>query len=184
VSGCAVLVPVKAFGVAKCRLAAVLDGAARASLARTMAERVVDAAGSLPVWVACEDEVVASWALARGGQVVWTGGLDLNGSVAQGLSALQAAGWFTSAVIAHADLPFAAGLERVTWFAGATIVPDRRDEGTNVVHVPLDAGFVPSYGPGSFARHHAQLRALGLAVRVARIPELRWDVDIPADLAI
>ena len=180
----AVLVPVKAFGAAKGRLSGVLDGAARATLARSMAERVLDAAGTLPVWVACDDEDVAAWALARGAQVVWTEGLDLNGAVTMGLSALRAVGGIASVVVAHGDLPMATDLARVTWFRrGATVVPDRHDDGTNVLHVPLDAGFVPSYGPGSFARHVAQLRELGLDVRVARIPDLQWDVDVPEDLA-
>lgn len=181
--GCAVLVPVKAFGAAKGRLAGVLGDRERAALARSMADRVIDAAGRLPVWVACDDEDVAAWALGRGAQVVWTAGLDLNGSVAHGLGVLREDG-IASAVIAHADLPLASDLPRLAWFTGgATVVPDRRDDGTNVLHVPLAAGFVPSYGPGSFSRHVAQLRALGLNVRVARIPDLQWDVDVPEDLA-
>ena len=47
----AVLVPVKAFDRAKLRLAPALDAAARARLARTMAETVLAAAGGLPVAV-------------------------------------------------------------------------------------------------------------------------------------
>jgi 2-phospho-L-lactate guanylyltransferase len=64
-----------------------------------------------------------------------------------------------------------------------TLVPDRRDDGTNVVSVPTDAGFAFSYGPGSFRRHAAEARRLGLPVRVLREPGLGWDVDIPDDLA-
>lgn len=180
----AVLIPVKAFGAAKGRLAGVLDAADRAALARSMAERVLAAAGGLPVWVACDDENVAAWALAAGAQVVWTDGLDLNGSVALGLSTLRSAGGVDAAVIAHGDLPMATNLARVTWFrGGATVVPDRRDDGTNVLCLPLAADFAPSYGPASFARHVAQLRGLGLDVRVARIADLQWDVDVPEDLA-
>jgi 2-phospho-L-lactate guanylyltransferase len=195
----AVLVPVKAFGAAKARLSGALDDASRAALSRSMAERVVAAAGSMPVWVACDDESVAAWAASLGAHVIATHGLDLNGSVARGLATLAAlaaddgGGGVRSAVIAHADLPFAEDLERVCWFGGharhgaaATIVPDRHDDGTNVLHVPLhvplDAPFVPSYGPGSFARHLAQLRRLGLAVHVARLADLQWDVDVPDDL--
>ena len=179
-----VLVPVKAFDAAKGRLAGVLDPAERVALARSMAERVLRAAGSMPVWVACDDERVAAWALAEGAQVVWTQGLGLNASVARGLSTLRDAAVSSSVVVAHGDLPLADDLERVTWFdAGATIVPDRREDGTNVLHVPLTVPFVPAYGPGSFARHVTQLRDLGLAVRVARLADLQWDVDVPEDLA-
>ncbi len=178
------LVPVKAFGAAKGRLSGVLDDAARATLARSMAERVLAAARPLPVWAACDDEGVAAWALAAGAQVVWSEGLDLNGSVALGLSTLQRVDGADRAVIAHGDLPLATDLVRVTWFRhGATVVPDRHDDGTNVLCVPLAASFVPAYGPGSFARHVAQLRGLGLDVRVARLPDLQWDVDVPEDLA-
>jgi 2-phospho-L-lactate guanylyltransferase len=175
--------PVKAFGAAKARLADALDGTARAALARSMAERVADAAERMDVFVACDDEGVASWALARGAHVVWTAGLDLNGSVEAGMQALREAE-VRSVVIAHGDLPFASDLHRVTRFPapGATIVPDRRDDGTNVLHVPLDVGFVPAYGIGSFTRHLRQLRGLQLDVRVARLDDLQWDVDVPADL--
>lgn len=179
----AVLVPIKAFGAAKARLAGVLDDAPRAALARSMAERVLDAAGTMRVWVACDDDDVAAWALARGAQVMWTEDLDLNGAVALGLSALRDSGDAETVVIAHGDLPMAAGLARVTWFRGATVVPDRRNDGTNVLCVPLSVPFVPAYGPGSFARHVAQLRALGVPVRIAHLPELQWDVDVPEDLA-
>jgi 2-phospho-L-lactate guanylyltransferase len=178
-----VLMPVKAFGAAKARLAHALDDAARAALARSMADRVADAAADMPLAVACDDDGVAGWATARGARVVWTEGLDLNGSVQAGMDALRADG-APSVVIAHGDLPYAVDLTRLTAFPlpGATIVPDRRDDGTNVLHVPLDAGFVPAYGVGSFSRHVRQLRALGLDVRIARLDDLRWDVDVPDDL--
>ena len=178
----AVLVPVKAFAAAKARLAASLDAPARAALARSMADQVLDAAAPMTVFVACDDEAVAAWAIARGASVAWTEGLDLNGSVAAGIDAIRSAGSFTSVVVAHGDLPFARSLLWLPEFAGATLVPDRHDDGTNVLCVPLDAGFVPAYGRGSFSRHLQHVRRLGLPVRVARSPELQWDVDVPEDL--
>ncbi len=51
----AVLVPVKAFGQAKLRLAPALSPPERAALAREMATRVVRSAGRLPVAVVCDD---------------------------------------------------------------------------------------------------------------------------------
>ena len=65
---------------------------------------------------------------------------------------------------------------------GVTLVPDRRDDGTNVACVPTRAGFEFSYGPGSFRRHGAEARRLGLPLRVVREPSLGWDVDLPSDL--
>jgi 2-phospho-L-lactate guanylyltransferase len=58
----AVLVPVKAFGQAKVRLASALSGPERAELARKMASRVVASAAGLPVAVVCDDAEVAGWA--------------------------------------------------------------------------------------------------------------------------
>jgi 2-phospho-L-lactate guanylyltransferase len=186
--GTSVLVPVKAFAAAKVRLAPALDAAGRESLARSMATRVVTAATSigLPVAIACDDEGVKEWASSVGASVVWTPGVGLNGAVQQGFAALVAGG-VDEVVIAHGDLPHAAGLERVLdGDAGvATIVPDRHDDGTNVLVLPASAagaGFTFAYGVGSFARHVAEAERIGLAVRVLRLPELQWDVDTPDDL--
>jgi 2-phospho-L-lactate guanylyltransferase len=179
----AVLVPVKAFWQAKARLASVLDEVARASLAREMATTVVRAAGPLPVTVACDDQVVADWAHAVGASVAWTPGLGLNGAVTAGVDALAAQG-FARVVVAHADLPRALDLAPVAVGDGVVAVPDRHDDGTNVLAVPTGAGFVFAYGPGSFRRHQAEATRVGLACTVLRPPDLTWDVDVPADLSM
>ena len=178
----AVLVPVKAFADAKVRLAPALPAPERAALARWMGERVLAAAGGLPVAVACDDDEVAGWAAAQGALVVWAPGRGLNGAVQDGVDHLAGLG-AGRVVVAHADLPLASDLPRVARFDGVTVVPDRRDDGSNVVCVPTGAGFRFAYGPGSFARHLAQAAALDLPRRVLRVPELCWDVDVPADLA-
>jgi 2-phospho-L-lactate guanylyltransferase len=86
-------------------------------------------------------------------------------------------------IVAHGDLPQATGLRRFEDTAAVTLVPDRRDDGTNVLAVPASAAtFTFAYGAGSFARHLAEADRLGLHVTVARIPELQWDVDTPDDL--
>jgi 2-phospho-L-lactate guanylyltransferase len=177
----AVLVPVKAFADAKVRLADVLAPAAREALARTMAEAVLRAAAPLPVTVVCDDEGVAEWARAHGAAVAWTPGQGLNGAVQAGVDGLRDAGT-AQVIVAHADLPFAADVTALAWFAGVTLVPDRRDDGTNVACVPVASGFTFAYGPGSFARHRAEARRLGLPLRILRDPALGWDVDNPVDL--
>jgi 2-phospho-L-lactate guanylyltransferase len=180
----AVLVPVKAFHAAKLRLAPALDAPARAELARVMAGRVVEAGSPLPVSVVCDDEGVAAWAASVGASVIWRPGRGLNGAVADGVSALAAVG-HDFVIVAHGDLPHAVDLAWVAEFDGITLVPDRRDDGTNVVGIParVHATFRFAYGPGSFSRHHAEGERVGLNVRVVREPRLAWDVDIPADLA-
>ena len=177
----AVLVPVKAFRDAKLRLAPALDGPAREQLARMMAERVVRAAAPLPVSVVCDDGEVATWARSVGAEVVPRPGRGLNGAVADGVSRLAGTG-FDRVVVAHGDLPLATRLGWVAGFDGVTVIPDRHDEGTNVICVPAAAGFRFAYGPGSFRRHGAEARRLGLPLRVVREPQLGWDVDLPADL--
>lgn len=175
------LVPVKAFAQAKARLATVLDDGARAALAREMASRVVAAAGALPVTVACDDPEVAAWAEAAGAAVAWTPGLGLNGAVTAGVTLLAEQG-IDRVVVAHADLPHAHDLSVAADGDGVVGVPDRRDDGTNVLAVPSAAGFRFAYGPGSFARHRAEAARLGLPLTVLRPPDLIWDVDVPADL--
>jgi 2-phospho-L-lactate/phosphoenolpyruvate guanylyltransferase len=186
----AVLVPVKAFGKAKARLAPALDEHQRAELARRLASQVVAASGDLPVAVVCDDGAVASWARSVGALVIWEPGRGLNGAVAEGVRRLGEAG-VEQVVVAHADLPFASegalagdtrGLAWLADFPGVTLVPDRRRDGTNVVAVPTYGGFVFSYGPGSFARHVAEADRLGLPRRVVHGSPLGWDLDVPADL--
>ena len=177
----AVAIPVKAFGQAKSRLAAALSDGDRARLAQKMATGVVTAAAPLPVYVVCDDREVANWAEAVGADVIWEPAANLNDAVNAALSRLRSR--HEQLIIAHGDLPMARSLSPVGDFAGVTLVPDRHDEGTNVLSLPTDRGFVVAYGVGSFRRHAATARSLGIAVRVLRTPELTWDVDVPADLA-
>jgi 2-phospho-L-lactate guanylyltransferase len=176
-----VLIPVKAFGAAKARLAPSLDAAGRDALARAMAQGVLAAAGALPVAVVCDDPEVARWAMLHGAMVLPEPGRGLNGAVEAGVERLGAAG-ATEVLVAHADLPFAHDVTQLAGFIGVTLVPDRRDDGTNVVCVPTGGGFRFHYGPGSFHRHRAEAERLGLAYRVVRDPELTWDVDVPEDI--
>ncbi|HVN51240.1 MAG TPA: 2-phospho-L-lactate guanylyltransferase [Acidimicrobiales bacterium] len=177
----AVLVPVKAFAEAKLRLAPALDEHARSDLARSMATTVVQVAAPLPVFVVCDDDEVAAWAAEAGAEVVWRPGHGLNGAVTDGVDLLGSLG-YERVIVAHADLPYAVDLAWVADFDGVTLVPDRHDDGTNVVCVPTGSGFTFSYGPGSFARHRTEAARLGLALRVEREPHLGWDVDLPDDL--
>ncbi|HUQ39026.1 MAG TPA: 2-phospho-L-lactate guanylyltransferase [Acidimicrobiales bacterium] len=176
-----VLVPVKAFADAKVRLAPALDAGARAELARTMAAQVVAAAAPLPVAVVCDDAEVAAWARSLGARVLDEPGRGLNGAVQQAVAQLGAEG-VTQVLVAHADLPLARELAWLTAFDGVTLVPDRHQDGTNVICVPVDAGFRFAYGPGSFARHLAEAERLPVAHRVVHVAQLAWDVDVPADL--
>ncbi len=177
----AVLLPVKSFAEAKLRLAPVLSAAERRALAREMATHVLGAARSLPVAVVCDDVEVAAWAREHHALVVWEPERGLNRAVEAGVERLAAEG-VERVIVAHADLADASDLAWVGDFAGVTLVPDQRDNGTNVIGVLARSGFTFSYGPGSFARHGAEAHRLGLPLRVVREPSLSHDVDLPADL--
>ena len=177
----AVLVPLKAFAGAKARLAPALSPVDRAALVRSMAERVLAAAGALPVAVVCEDDEVAAWARHCGASVVRTPGPGLDAAIDHGVRVLASRG-FTRVVVAHADLPLADDLGPMARSRGVTLVPDRHGDGTNVASVPTGCRFRFSYGPGSCARHAAEARRLGLPLRLADEPRLAWDVDVPSDL--
>lgn len=179
----AVLVPVKSFAASKARLAPALGPSQRAHLARWMATRVVEAARPLPVFVVCDDTSVARWAEELGATVVWEPGRGLDAAVGDGVEHLTAAG-FTRAIVAHADLPWATALAELDRFSGVTIVPDTRDDGTNVACIPTGLGFAFAYGPGSFTRHVREGRRLRLGVRIARRSRLGADIDVPSDLGL
>ncbi len=167
--------------MAKLRLAPALAPEKRELLARAMAAAVLRAARPLPVAVVCDNVAVAEWATEHGARVVWAPGRGLDGAVSDGVKELGGAG-AERVIVAHADLPLATDLGWVARFGGVTLVPDHRDDGTNVACVPATAGFPFAYGPGSFHRHGAAALRLGLALRVVREPRLGRDVDLPSDL--
>jgi 2-phospho-L-lactate/phosphoenolpyruvate guanylyltransferase len=176
-----VLVPVKAFADAKQRLGEVLPAADRERLARAMAARVVASAAPLDVWVVTDDADVAEWALEQGATPLRQERAGLNAAVTDAVAVLAAAG-VDRVIVAHGDLPFATDLAALAEGEGVTVVPDRHDDGSNVLVVPTGVGFRFAYGPGSFARHLLEAERLELAARVVRDAGLGWDVDRPDDL--
>ena len=180
--GTAVLIPVKAFSVAKVRLAAVMAGPERERLARAMAAVVVGAAHPLPVAVVCDDPAVADWAHERGAEVIWSPARGLNAAVTDGVAHLSTMG-FETVVVAHADLPLVTELASIPIPGAVVLAPDRRRDGTNVAAVPAGCGFTFSYGPGSFPRHCLEAARLGLPLAIAERADVAWDVDVPDDLS-
>ena len=156
----AVLVPVKAFDR---RQAPSAPGPERApsgpTLARAMADRVLDAARPLPVAVVCDDNDVADWARGAGrsgrlgtGTRPERGGRGRRRPPAHGRGRAGDRG-------PRRPAPGQSTCPRWASAAGITLVPDRYGNGTNVIALPADAGFQFSYGPGSFARHRAEAGA-------------------------
>jgi 2-phospho-L-lactate/phosphoenolpyruvate guanylyltransferase len=176
-----VLIPIKDFASAKERLAERLDATQRADLARRLAEGVVAAAAPLEVAVVCDDDAVARWASAQGAFVIRAFRPGLNAAIETGLAALKAQGadWVT---IVHGDLPFPQDLANLSVIDGVTIVPDRHDDGTNIMTIPTSTDFSFAYGPGSFAQHREEATRRGLAIQIVRHPELSIDIDSASDL--
>ena len=85
--------------------------------------------------------------------------------------------------MAHADLPLADDLARLAGFAGVTLVPDRRDDGTNVVCVPTGAGFALLLR-ARFVRPPPRRGGPARLPSACCATRLGWDVDVPADLEL
>jgi 2-phospho-L-lactate guanylyltransferase len=181
-----VVIPIRAFAVGKARLSETLDDAPRAELAEAMADRVLAAAGPLPVVVVSSADDVRAWGARHHVTVIDDpGGLDA--AATAGVEWCAGHG-MVRAVVAHADLPRAPAGSLVRFAADdarpiVALVPCHRDDGTPVLSVPVPSRFRFAYGPGSFRAHAANARTAGLAVRVVRDPALGFDVDLPADLA-
>jgi 2-phospho-L-lactate guanylyltransferase len=180
----AVLIPVKAFGDAKGRLAPVLGQAGRERLARWTATQVLAASAGLHPHVVCDDDDVAAWAVAHGAAVIREPTRGLNAAVDSGVAHLASQA-FDHVVVVHGDLPLPASIAAVAAGCRAdtvTLVPDRHRDGTNLLAFPLTSTFRVAYGPGSFARHVARAGDAGLAVHVVDDTDLALDLDRPDDL--
>jgi 2-phospho-L-lactate guanylyltransferase len=179
-----VVVPLRSFARGKARLAPALDDDARRALTRTMADRVVAAAGDRPTVIVSSAADVVDWARALGlAQIDDPGTLD--GAARAGRDWVRARN-LARVVVMHADLPLASTLDGVADDAGAPIavlVPDHHDDGNPVLAIPSAADFAFAYGPGSCARHIAEAQRCGLHVRLVRDRALGFDVDDAADLA-
>jgi 2-phospho-L-lactate guanylyltransferase (CobY/MobA/RfbA family) len=161
------VIPVKSFTLAKGRLADTLTASQRSALAQSCAETVVYAALSLPTYVVCSDDVVASWAKALGAHIVdcQTPGLDI--AVATGRSAAEADG---------AD-------HHIAREGKVTLVPDRHRDGTNVLSFPINNSFTTAYGPGSCDNHIRLAIDAGLEYEIIEDNDLALDLDTADDLS-
>jgi 2-phospho-L-lactate guanylyltransferase len=179
-----VVVPLRSFALGKARLADVLDDDARRALTRTMAERVVGAAGDRPVVVVSSAPDVIAWADALGVAHIDDPG-TLDGAASAGREWVRAQK-LARVVVMHADLPRASTLDGIADDGDgpiAVLVPDHHDDGNPVLAIPCGVDFDFAYGPGSCARHASEAERCGLEVRVVRDPDLGFDVDDAADVA-
>ena len=86
----------------------------------------------------------------------------------------------------HGDLPFATSLDEVAGDGAAPIavlVPDHRDDGTPVCALPVDGAVRVRLRRGFVRAARAEVRRIGLELRIVRDDALGFDVDLPEDLA-
>ena len=181
-----VVVPVKRLAVAKSRLAGYGDPTRR-RLALAFAEDVVAAAVACRVvervLVVTDDEQAAAALAALGAEVAPDDPDDgLNPALSHGADLLRAAQPQLGVVTLSSDLP-ALRPDDLTAVLSAVppgqraFVADEGGRGTTLLAASAPSPLLPSYGPGSCARHLASG-----AGRLPGTPRLRRDVDTPQDL--
>ncbi len=182
-SSAALVVPLKSFANAKGRLASILDPEQRERLSRACAERVVGAAGDVRVVIVSDQGTdVSEWADVRGLTCITQTSPGLNGAARDGVVWARENG-FTIAVIAHSDIPLADNVAQFIDDNAVVIVPDSKNDGTNVLVLPTAADFTFHYGPGSFKQHVDEAIRRGFAPRIALSDEWSHDLDNPDDLS-
>lgn len=185
------LLPVKAPAHAKQRLSGLLTPAQRERLARLMYEDMLQtlcaARGLDRVVVVTSDQIAADHARHAGAMVFeereqrgHSHSADAAARRAMTLGAL-------TVLLAPIDVPLATAAEIEELAAkarrGLIIVPSSDGAGTNaLLRTPPDV-IESRFGPGSFAAHWDQARALGVPAEVARPAGLMFDIDTPEDVA-
>ncbi|UCG72515.1 MAG: 2-phospho-L-lactate guanylyltransferase [Chromatiales bacterium] len=183
------LVPVKAFALAKGRLAPVLNADERAGLAEAMLRDVIAAvtgAGAVDRLILLggddarrvADDLGLSW-------VDDNGDPELNRVLDRAADALATQRVQTLLVL-PGDLPTLQSPDVAALLAchrnGLTISPARSDGGTNALVVSPPGAMAFGFGPGSARRHLAHALTAGLPAQNLALEAFARDIDRPADL--
>ncbi|HUD30546.1 MAG TPA: 2-phospho-L-lactate guanylyltransferase [Novosphingobium sp.] len=182
------LVPIKARGSGKTRLAAVLSPAEREGLVEAMLAHVVGVASSATTRTLVVGP--ARSGVAANLERIEDAGGGLNAALGDALAVVaKRADAPARLIVLPADLPCLAAseLERLAQLPPATvgIAPDRHGRGTNALSLPLPeaAGWCFRFGTDSAARHREQAQILGLNAVTITGAGLEKDIDEPGDLA-
>jgi 2-phospho-L-lactate guanylyltransferase len=183
------VIPMKPLERCKLRLSAVLDQAQRDALVLGMLERVAAAlAGALqPSFVSIlgGDDRVRGLAGRMGLSWVEDAASDLNEALNTFTTVCWQEGWKATLFVAG-DLPRlqssdVLGMIEAGRYADAVIAAGLRG-GTNAILIRSESGFRFQMGGRSYARHCAQLTALGLRWQDRTTAALQQDLDTPGDL--
>ena len=173
----------------KTRLSDRLTPEERANLTIGMLRAVLEAirgASVDPVWVVGGDQRVRKEAEQGGAHWMEELGNDLNDTLSRAFD--LAFGLHRGALYIPGDLPFLKSgdvqivLDASRRQSNITLVPARRDGGTNAILVPNNVPFRPALGPQSFTRHLAKAAELEISVAICHSPGLGLDLDVPDDL--
>lgn len=189
------ILPVKPMKRAKSRLASVLTAEARSQLSEDLLRRTLATVGAVDeierALVVSRDSEALAIARELGAYTVTeSGSPDLNPALER---ATRAAAAFKAraVLILPTDLPLLtpedlrtmlATLER-TPTPAIVIVSDEQENGTNALLVSPPGVLTYAYGNGSFGAHLTQAGGSGLSVRKLFLPNVRFDLDTPADWA-
>ena len=187
-----VILPVKAFSLAKQRLSCGLNTVQRETLAQAMFDDVVSALQATQevqhiVVISADQNVLARSekkgliALAESSSCK-----GLNAAIEQALAFTHQQG-ADEAMVLHADLPLANAVDLSDFIKNhikntVSLISDALDDGTNALICPQPLGFELAYGENSFSAHSKQLHALNIPVHVYKKScALQLDIDAMVD---
>lgn len=186
----AIVVPIKSYALAKQRLAPLLDETQRASLARVMAEDVLQTISQLHRYgrFVISDEPHALKLATRFGFLAIEDRTPQGQSAAvqQGFAAAEERG-FHAALTIPGDVPGvdAGELEELCEYRPeleVVLVPDREGQGTNGLRLIPPLGIGLRFGEGSLDLHRAEAHQRHRSVAIRNVPSLAIDLDRPTDV--
>jgi 2-phospho-L-lactate/phosphoenolpyruvate guanylyltransferase len=187
-------VPVKPLARSKTRLASALSPDERAALTLAMLEDVLDACLTVPgweTWVVSRSPEVLAIATQRGARGLPERGSSLRQAIRQTETELAQGDAVDGSAEVHqlavvlADLPLITtrALSNALALPGDVVAaPAESDGGTNLLLRRPATAMAARFGRSSFERHRAEAYGRGLTFTEARIAELGFDLDRPADL--
>jgi 2-phospho-L-lactate guanylyltransferase len=188
----AAILPVKRFALAKQRLGESVTEQLRLELARAMVSDVLVAlsqSSAIDLTIVVTNESLAAEAAAHTGAIVIADTAEDGQSAAATLGIERAVSEGAERVLCiPGDCPALDPHELDALLGGApaevVVIPDRHGTGTNGLLLAPPSAIVPSFGPGSCARHCELATAAGASQRVERVGSLLLDIDTGEDLAV
>jgi 2-phospho-L-lactate guanylyltransferase len=198
------IIPVKPLRYSKSRLAHILTSDQRAELTGGLLRHTLEVLSAVPTiqrtLVVSRDPDALKIARQLGAYTYGeTEKQDINMALTRAghIAAAQQAGCI---LILPSDLPFLTGedvemmIQAITPDAGKSegngfyyqrrtmaICTDHNEDGTNALLLCQPAGFTFSYGPGSYQKHLAEAKRLGMARRIVNAPGIKFDIDTEED---